>query len=70
MSIHFYDEQGGVYANHIDAIKSKRPCKLYYHDSFYDNVVWSHEPTLSLKQLYKLRAEELRVWWSRFTKRV
>lgn len=60
MNIHFYDDSGGTYTNHIDAIKSKKHCKLYYEDAFYDNVNWNTEPSLSLKHLYKLRAEEIR----------
>lgn len=60
MNIHFYDDVGNVYANHIDAIKSGKQCNLYYEDSFYDTVNWKIEPSLNLKQLYKLRAEEIR----------
>jgi hypothetical protein len=60
MNIHFYDEKGNIYNNHIDAIKSGQKCLLYYEDAFYDNVTWKIEPSLSLKELYKLRAQEIR----------
>jgi hypothetical protein len=60
MNIHFYDENGGIYLNHIDAIKSDKKCSLYYHDYFYDKVNWKVEPVLSLNHLYKLRAQEIR----------
>lgn len=60
MNIHFYDDASNVYANHIDAIKSGKQCNLYYEDAFYDTVTWKIEPSFTLKQLYKLRAEEIR----------
>lgn len=60
MNIHFYDDEGGIYTNHIDAIKSKKKCSLYFQDSFYDKVNWKLEPTQTLKELYKQRAHEIR----------
>lgn len=60
MNIHFYDDAGNVYDNHISAIKSGKQCKLYYEDAFYDKVNWKVEPSLSLNHLYKLRAQEIR----------
>lgn len=56
----YYDDDMNVYKSHYEAIKSKKRCWLYYGDDFYKNVNWKIEPTLSLDQLYKLRAEEIR----------
>ncbi len=60
MNIHFYDDCDNIYTNHIDAIKSKKTCKLYYQDAVYDKVNWKADTNLSLNQLYKLRAQEIR----------
>lgn len=58
--MHFYDDENNVYVTHVDAIRSKRKCKLYYEDAFFDTVDWKTIPTISLPELYKLRAEEIR----------
>ena len=60
MNIFWYDADKNVYKTHIEALKSKKQCWLYYCDDFYQKVKWKIEPTLSLDELYKLRAQEIR----------
>jgi hypothetical protein len=60
MTIFWYDKEKNVYKTHIEALKSKKRCWLYYYDDFYQTVNWKIEPTLSLEHLYKLRAQEIR----------
>jgi hypothetical protein len=58
--IFWYDTEKNVYRTHTEALKSRKQCYLYYEDTFYQSVTWKIEPSLSLDQLYKLRAEEIR----------
>lgn len=58
--IFWYDNEKNIYMSHIDALKSGKECNLYYEDHFYQKLTWKIEPSLSLDQLYKLRAEEIR----------
>lgn len=60
MIMHFYDDAGIIYPTHIDAIRSFKKCKFYYNDAFYDSLDWKTPSALSLDELYKLRAEEIR----------
>lgn len=60
MNIFWYDDQKNVYKTHIDALKSGKKCFLYYNDALYNKVDWKTEPLLSLDELYKLRAQEIR----------
>jgi hypothetical protein len=60
MTIFWYDADKNVYKTHIDALKSGKECCIYYNDSLYGSVDWKTEPSFSLKELYKLRAQEIR----------
>jgi hypothetical protein len=58
--IFYYDNENNVYANQWDAIVSGNNCRFYYHDEVFKTVDWTVEPTESLGELYKLRAQEIR----------
>ena len=60
MSIFWYDTDKNVYKTHLDALKSGKQCYIYYNDALYGSVNWKTEPSFSLKELYKLRAQEIR----------
>jgi hypothetical protein len=60
MDIFYYDSNSKVYHNQLDAIASKKPCWLYYHDKEMALVDWKTEPSQTLDQLYKARAEYIR----------
>jgi len=60
MNIFYYDESFNVYRNQLDAIASKKQCWLYFHDKEMALVDWKTEPSLTLEQLYKARAEYIR----------
>ena len=60
MTIFWYDTDRNVYKTHIDALKSGKQCYIYYNDALYGSVDWKIEPSFSLKELYKLRAQEIR----------
>jgi hypothetical protein len=60
MSLFYYDNDLNVYHNQLDAVASKKPCWLYFHDKEMSLVPWKLEPTQSLDQLYKARAEYIR----------
>ena len=60
MTIFWYDNDKNVYRTHIDALKSGKQCYIYYNDTLYGSVDWKTEPSFSLKELYKLRAQEIR----------
>ena len=57
----YYSEDGKKsYSNRIDAIKTERPCFFYFNDKEFSKMSWHIEPTKSLKELYKKRAEQIR----------
>jgi hypothetical protein len=62
--IGFYEVNGKLYTNKIlavlDAQKTSSEINWNYHKEIYDKVDWMTEPTLSLDQLYKLRAQQIR----------
>ena len=43
-----------------ELFKDKPLCKFYYYDHILKDVAWNIEPTKTLKQLYKERAQEIR----------
>lgn len=59
-NVWYYDEDECVYSTRFDAIMSKKPCHWYYHDAFLRAQDWTKEPKESLKELYRLRAEQIR----------
>ena len=44
----------------LEAQKTGADVNWHFHDSVFDSVDWQTEPELSLDQLYKLRAEQIR----------
>lgn len=60
MGFFYYDNESKVYYNQLDAVASKKPCWLYFHDREMALVDWKTEPSQSLDQLYKARAEYIR----------
>jgi len=60
MNIFYYDDSFNIYRNQLDAIASKKHCWLYFHDKEMALVDWKTEPSQTLEQLYKARAEYIR----------
>jgi hypothetical protein len=60
MSLFYYDSDSNVYHNQLDAVASNKNCWLYFHDKEMAQVDWKTEPSQSLDQLYKTRAEYIR----------
>jgi hypothetical protein len=60
MNCFYYDEELNVYHTLIDAVQSNRKVWFYYHDNVYKNVDWKVEPYLPLKELYRIRAQQIR----------
>ena len=60
MNCFYYDDQFNVYHTVADAIGSKRNCWFYYHDDTFRTVNWKVEPTQSLDDLYRIRAQQIR----------
>ena len=60
MKSFYYDSDKNVYQTHLDAVASKKHCWFYYHDKEMALVDWKAEPTQSLDNLYKTRAEYIR----------
>lgn len=59
-NVWYYDENNNIYPTRYEALKKGRPCNWYYHDDFFRSKDWSKEPRESLKELYRLRAEQIR----------
>jgi hypothetical protein len=59
-SIYYYDEDGDIYNNQIDALLSGKNCYLYFYDKEMRMVDWKTEPHESLDTLYKIRAQYIR----------
>jgi hypothetical protein len=60
MDLFYYDNESNIYYNQLDAVASKKPCWLYFHDKEMASVPWKLEPSESLDDLYKARAEYIR----------
>ena len=60
MNCFYYDEELNVYHTLIEAVQSNRTVWFYYHDDVFRNVDWKVEPLLSLDELYRIRAQQLR----------
>lgn len=61
--IFYYDDLNNVYPTQLDAAAATaagRFCKFYYYDKEFMKVDWLTEPTESLDQLYKIRAQQIR----------
>lgn len=56
----YYDSDLNVYLTVADAIKSNKPFWFYFHDEILSKVDWKIEPLLSLDELYRIRAQQIR----------
>jgi len=56
----YYDQNGNKYSTKIDAVNSGQDTQLYFFDKEFDNVPWKIEPQESLKELYRIRAQQIR----------
>lgn len=56
----FYYDKSNVYLNRLDAVRSNNPCSFYYHDDVFASLDWSKEPTESLSEVYRQRAQQIR----------
>jgi hypothetical protein len=59
-NIFYYDNDKNFYANRVDAERSKKDCFFYYYDREFVKVDWTTEPTTSLSELYRQRAQQIR----------
>ena len=61
---HYYNESNQkIYDNRFDALvdmNNDQPVKMYWRDKEFDKLDWKTEPSETLKQLYKQRAEQIR----------
>lgn len=57
---YYYDDQGGIYSNRIDAKLSGRYCWFHFHDDYFSKLDWLKTPVETLPQLYKQRAQQIR----------
>lgn len=49
-----------MFSNRIEALNNDSPFSFYYFDNEFNKVSWTEEPTESLPDLYRQRAEQLR----------
>lgn len=59
-NLYYYDDEGNIYPNRTEAIKSKKPCKFYYYDKEFAQKDWSKVSDLPLQELYRQRAQQIR----------
>lgn len=57
---YYYDLDNNIFYNRIDAKKYGRKVKFYFHDKEFEQFDWTIEPTESLAELYKQRAQQIR----------
>jgi len=63
MSIFYYDTEKTIYPTQLDAYAAKQAGKnifFYYYDKEFLKIDWKTEPTESLEELYKERAQQIR----------
>lgn len=60
MNSFYFNSLGQTYLSKIEALSSKSPVFLYYFDDRFTKYNWKKEPSESLKELYKRRAQHLR----------
>ena len=58
--IFYYSASKKVFYDRISALKDPEPCFLYYYDKEFLQFDWTIEPSESLKELYKQRAQQIR----------
>jgi len=59
-SIYYYDNQGNIYNNQMDALNCGKQCWFYFYDKELAAANWKTEPDESLDVLYRKRAEYIR----------
>jgi len=60
-SLFYYSADGRrSYRSRYDALRHPGPCQLYFHDREFLALDWTHEPSPSLADLYRARAEQIR----------
>jgi len=63
-SLSYYTVQDKIFKDKIEAIlyanEKKSDINWYFNDAVLNSVNWSHEPTTSLDEFYKLRAQQIR----------
>jgi hypothetical protein len=57
---YYYDLDNNIFYNRVDAKKYGRKVKFYFHDKEFESFDWKIEPTESLAELYKQRAQQIR----------
>lgn len=60
MNLYYYDNELNIYFTQLDAVASQKPCWFYYYDREMATVPWKLEPSQSLDELYKARAQYIR----------
>jgi hypothetical protein len=60
MNFFYYDTEKNVYHTQLDAVASNRNCWFYFNDKEMASIPWKIEPSQTLDQLYKARAEYIR----------
>jgi hypothetical protein len=58
--MYYYDNDNKIYPLKNEALKTKKDLKFYFHDDFFIKQQWKVEPTESLSELYKQRAQQIR----------
>jgi hypothetical protein len=56
----FYYNETKQYATQLEAAAFCPDCNFYYHDITFSNTNWTIEPPVSLSELYKQRAQQIR----------
>lgn len=56
----YYDDKFNVYLTPYEAWKSYNTCYFYYYDNLFSQFDWKTEPTETLQNLYKERAQQIR----------
>ena len=63
-SLSYYKVQDKIFTDKIEAIlyanQKKLDIEWYFNDDTLYNINWTHEPTTSLDEFYKLRAQQIR----------
>lgn len=57
---YYHPELLTVYENRLEAVKNLPNSRFYFHDDQFAKIDWTIEPSQSLAELYKQRAEQIR----------
>ena len=60
MKYFYYDHLGNIYLSKFEALRKTNTPSLYFYDKEFLAANWSVEPSVSLQQLYKNRAHQIR----------